>query len=81
MLLLLSSKARLQVQYPQLKVEYQAGREQELLTQLQWLSRTSIVVTNIGSSSFRMIYVPDGAQVRPAIRIMACACVGQGLSL
>lgn len=33
-------------------------------TQLAWLSRTSILVTNIGSPSFRLLYLPDGAQVR-----------------
>lgn len=54
----------LQVQYPQIQVEFQEAAEQALRTQLQWLSRTSILVTNIGSASFRMIYLPDGAQVR-----------------
>ena len=55
--------ASVQVQYPQLKVEYQVGVLQALRTQMEWLSRTSILVTNIGSVSFRMIYLPDGAQV------------------
>ena len=37
-----------------------AGEEQ-----LELLARTTVLVTSIGSRSFRMAMLPDGAQVRP----------------
>ena len=50
--------------YPQLDIRLHTGSEEEEGAQLNWLSRTDILVTNIGSASFRMLYLPDGAQVR-----------------
>lgn len=32
--------------------------------QMQLLSNTTVLVSSIGSRSFRMVYLPDGAQVR-----------------
>ena len=53
-----------QRQYPGADVEVHNAMNEEPDAQLQWLSRTSILVTNIGSASFRLLYLPDGAQVR-----------------
>ena len=50
--------------FPQIDVELHTAMLEDEVVQLDWLSRTDILVTNVGSASFRMIYLPDGAQVR-----------------
>jgi hypothetical protein len=49
----------------QVEVEWHTAARESLATQIEWLARTSIFVCNIGSPSFRLVYLPDGAQVRP----------------
>ena len=34
---------------------------------MELLSNATVLVTSIGSRSFRMVYLPDGAQVPPAL--------------
>ena len=48
----------------QVDIEWHTVAHETLATQIDWLARTSIFVANIGSPSFRMVYLPDGAQVR-----------------
>lgn len=52
--------------FPQVDVEIHDGLSEGTDAQLAWLSRTSVFVTNIGSAGFRLVYLPDGAQVRAA---------------
>jgi hypothetical protein len=48
--------------------------------QLDVLARTTVLVSNIGSASFRMIYLPDGAQVcQPVITYTAIYTCASGL--
>lgn len=49
--------------FPQIDIDLQVASVQEQAVQLQWLANTDIFVSNIGSASFRMLYLPDGAQV------------------
>ena len=50
--------------FPQIDIDLQVASAQEQSVQLRWLAETDIFVSNIGSASFRMLYLPDGAQVR-----------------
>ena len=52
--------------FPTVDIELHHAQDEAEDVQVQWLSRTDILVSNIGSNSFRMIYLPDGAQVRSA---------------
>ena len=54
----------LQRRYPQAEVAVHDYMLESADAQLAWLSRTSILVTNVGSPSFRLLFLPDGAQVR-----------------
>ena len=56
--------------FPQVEVRVHTGHNEEEGVQMQWLSRTDIFVTNIGSASFRMLFLPDGAKVCSK----ACRC-------
>jgi hypothetical protein len=42
------------------------------LEQMAILSRTTVLVSNIGSRSFRMIFLPDGAQVSNIQQFSSC---------
>lgn len=44
-------------------IEIHDGMSEYADAQLEWLGRTTIFIANIGSPSFRLIYLPDGAQV------------------
>jgi hypothetical protein len=52
-----------QEKYPEIDIEFHPVQNEATNVQVNWLQRTSILVANIGSPSFRMVYLPDGAQV------------------
>ena len=52
----------IRARYPEATIEWHIGQDEPLPTQIAWLARTSILVGNIGSSSFRLVLLPDGAQ-------------------
>ena len=54
----------MQIRFPSVEFKLHDGEAEDADVQLQWLGRTSIFIANVGSPSFRMIYLPDGAQVR-----------------
>jgi hypothetical protein len=56
-----------------LDVEFHVAANEEQSVQLDWLARTSIFVCNIGSPSFRLVLLPDGAQVHK-LRLVAGSC-------
>jgi hypothetical protein len=62
--------------FPGVDIDFHVAANEDLGVQLSWLSRTSIFLCNIGSPSFRMVFLPDGAQVqRPlAPRLLPNAC-------
>lgn len=72
-----------QRRWPHVDVELHPVANEDVDVQMNWLSRTSIFVANIGSPSFRMVYLPDGAQVRTAFAALICpgAYTGRGHSL
>lgn len=53
-----------EARFPEVDVRVYDATTQETDAQLAWLSKTSIFVANVGSPSFRMLYLPDGAQAR-----------------
>ena len=58
---------KIQARYPGVEVRMRDVMLQDADAQLQWLSQTSILVANVGSPSIRLLYLPDGAQVRCAL--------------
>ena len=52
----------IRARYPEATIEWHVGQDEPLDTQIAWLARTDILVGNIGSPSFRLVYLPDGAQ-------------------
>ena len=50
--------------FPMIDIELHHAQQEDEDVQMQWLSRTDILVGNIGSASFRMLFLSDGAQVR-----------------
>ena len=63
--------------FPQVDVELHTAAQEDEGAQLSWLARTDILVSNLGSASFRMMLLPDGAQVGgvPAGYSALCSCV------
>jgi hypothetical protein len=58
----------LRARFPSADVRLVVMRELSAEQQLHVLSQTSVFVSNIGSRSFRLLYLPDGAQVRAGLR-------------
>lgn len=56
--------------FPDIDIEMHDVVRESADAQMAWLARTSILLTNVGSASHRLIYLPDGAQARSRI-----ACV------
>jgi hypothetical protein len=56
--------AAVRAKHPGITVEWHETETEAAAVQLSWLARTSILVGNIGSNSFRLVFLPDGAQVR-----------------
>ena len=59
--------------FPHADVDVLQMRDLSKAEQLEELSRTSVLVSNLGSKSFRMVLLPDGAQVRLA-RLQSQLC-------
>ena len=53
-----------QARFPDADIKMHDATVQDTDTQVAWLSRTSVFIANVGSPSFRMVYLPDGAQAR-----------------
>lgn len=51
--------------FPEVDIELHHAQNEDEDVQVQWLSRVDILVGNVGSPGFRMIYLADGAQVCP----------------
>ena len=73
--------AAVRARWPDADVEVHDGMSETADAQLAWLSRTSVLITNVGSAGFRLLYLPDGAQVRAcpacggeACREFMCSC-------
>lgn len=66
--------------YPDADIEVHDAMAEKPDVQLRWLGRTTILITNIGSASFRLLYLPDGAQVRSGaatpVTCRRCVCCG-----
>eukprot|EP00892_Ulva_mutabilis_P006239 jgi/Ulvmu1/3988/UM183_0007.1 len=54
---------KLQQKFPGVRMEHVQISDYPLEKQLDYLSKATVVVTNIGSRSFRLIYLPNGASV------------------
>ena len=54
----------LRVRFPRVDIDVVEMRDLKPQQQLVELSRTSVMITAQGSKSFRMVLLPDGAQVR-----------------
>jgi hypothetical protein len=54
----------LRQKFPEASVEIHAMRHMTKDAQLEVLARTTILVSNIGSASFRLLFLPDNAQAR-----------------
>lgn len=55
--------AALRSAFPDAQVEYVELMEASPEEQVQLLARTSVLVTTVGSASFRLLFLPDGASV------------------
>eukprot|EP00892_Ulva_mutabilis_P006238 jgi/Ulvmu1/3987/UM183_0006.1 len=54
---------KLQAEFPGVRMEHIRISRYPLDKQLAYLSKATVVITNIGSRSFRLIYLPNGASV------------------
>eukprot|EP00892_Ulva_mutabilis_P002582 jgi/Ulvmu1/12324/UM089_0008.1 len=52
---------KLKQRFPGVRMEHVVSSAQPLEEQLDYLSKATVVVSNIGSRSFRLIYLPNGA--------------------
>ena len=53
----------LRAQHPHVDFKLEPMKERDAMEQMRVLAATSVLVTNVGSRSFRLVYLPDGAHV------------------
>ena len=58
--------------FPDIDLEMHDVMRESAAAQMAWLARTSILITNIGSPSYRLMYLPDGAQARRCSACVPC---------
>jgi Glycosyltransferase 61 len=61
--------AAMRTRFPDVEVVLLSMRDLTPEQQLQELSTATVMISTLGSKSFRMVLMPDGAQVRPALHM------------